>query len=216
MGLTHGIGSGSGASPPGPLRRVLDVGVAGLLLVATLPLLGLAALAVLLSDGRPVLFGHRRLGRGGRAFRCWKLRTMEVGAEEVLERDPALRELHRGNGFKLPGAVDPRVTPVGRFLRRTYLDELPQLLNVVAGDMSLVGPRPIVSEELAEFEPHGAELLSVRPGLFGAWTSLGRARPPYPERARLELAYVRERTVRRDLAILGRSVRAVLEGTEDA
>jgi exopolysaccharide production protein ExoY len=116
------------------------------------------------------------------------------------------------NGFKLPELEDPRVTRVGRWLRRTYLDELPQLVNVIGGDMSLIGPRPIVSEELDQFEPCGSELLSVRPGLFGAWTSLGRRRPPYPERAGVELEYVRRRTMTMELIILFRSVRAVIEG----
>jgi lipopolysaccharide/colanic/teichoic acid biosynthesis glycosyltransferase len=183
----------------------------GLLIVAGPVLLG-AALAVLLASGRPVFFGHWRLGRGGRAFRCWKLRTMVVGAEGELEQTPDLRDRHRRNGFKLPDHKDPRVTRVGRWLRRTYLDELPQLVNVVGGDMSLVGPRPIVPEELDQFEPWGRELLSVRPGLFGAWTSLGRRRPPYPERARVELEYVRRHTVASELIILLRSVKAVIEG----
>lgn len=198
------------------VRRAVDVGVALVLLVVTAPLLIVGAVAVWAAEGRPILFGHRRLGVGGRTFRCWKLRTMHVDAEAALDRAPHLRDQHRDNGFKLPVEDDPRITRVGRLLRRTYVDELPQLVNVLLGDMSLVGPRPIVEEELALFEPHGQELLSVRPGLFGAWTSLGRARPPYPERAHLELEYVRQRTAVRDLAILGRSVRAVLQGQDDA
>lgn len=196
-------------------RRTVDLVAAGLLLVLAAPLLALCALAVVIESGRPVFFGHRRLGRDGRPFRCWKLRTMLPGAEELLERDPGLKSRYVRNGFKLPSTQDPRLTRVGRWLRRHHLDELPQLLNVLGGSMSLVGPRPVVPDELTEYEPHGAELLRVRPGITGAWTSLGRRRPDYPERARLELDYVRNRGIRRDAAILLRSVPAVLRGAPD-
>lgn len=196
-------------------RRAFDIAGGVALLVLASPLLLAGALAVLLSSGRPVFFGHWRIGLRGRPFRCWKLRTMDVGAEKHLEKDPDLKELHRSNGYKLPNGVDPRVTPVGRLLRRTYIDELPQLWNVLMGDMSLLGPRPVQVEQLDHFRPHEDELLSVRPGLFGAWTCLGRSRPPYPERIHLELEYVRNRTWKTDAAILVRSVRAVLEGQAD-
>jgi exopolysaccharide production protein ExoY len=188
---------------------------AAALLVLTAPLL-LAALAlVAVSSGRPLFFGHERLGRGGRPFRCWKLRTMSVGAEELLDRRPELLRLHRRNGFKLPASLDPRIIPGGRWLRRTHLDELPQLYNVLIGDMSLIGPRPIVEEELALFGRDAGVLLSTRPGVFGEWTSRGRRRPPYPERARLEVEWVRNRGPRRDLLILLRSLDVVLRGQQD-
>ena len=198
-----------------PIRRMLDILGAVLLLVASLPALagGMAVLAV--GGGRPVFFGHHRLGQGGRRFRCWKLRTMSVDAEEVLDRDQALRESHRANGFKLPTSTDPRVARWGRILRRSYVDEIPQLFNVLSGDMSLVGPRPIVPEELTQFGRDADTLLRVKPGVFGAWNSRGRDRPPYPRRAELELEYVRNRAWSRDLVILARSVRAVLQGQRD-
>jgi exopolysaccharide production protein ExoY len=202
------------ATAGGAARRVLDLVGASVLLLLALPLLLLGALAVLIGSGRPVLFGHRRIGRDGRTFRCWKLRTMTHGAELWLASDPLLRERHAASGFKLPIHEDPRITPVGRWLRRTHIDELPQLANVLAGSMSLVGPRPIVERELAHYGDAAAELLSTRPGIFGAWTCRGRERPPYPERARLELAYVRTRSLRGDLAILLRSVPVVLRGQE--
>jgi lipopolysaccharide/colanic/teichoic acid biosynthesis glycosyltransferase len=202
------------AASDGAGRRIVDVAGASLLLLLALPLLLLGVLAVLVGSGRPVFFGHRRVGRDGRPFRCWKLRTMTRGAELWLAADPLLRERHATNGFKLPIREDPRITPVGRWLRRTHIDELPQLANVLAGSMSLVGPRPVVERELAHYGDAAAELLSTRPGIFGAWTSRGRARPSYPERARLELAYVRTRTLRGDVAILLRSVPVVLRGQE--
>jgi lipopolysaccharide/colanic/teichoic acid biosynthesis glycosyltransferase len=183
--------------------------------LVTAPLLLAAMAFVALTAGRPIFFGHRRLGRGGRPFRCWKLRTMRVDAERLLEEQPQLLRLHRENGFKLPASRDPRIIPGGRWLRRSHVDELPQLLNVLLGDMSLVGPRPIVEEELELFGEDAAVLLSARPGVVGEWTSRGRGRPPYPERARIEVEWVRRRDVRRDLVILLRSVGAVLRGQED-
>ena len=197
------------------IRRAIDLVVSSSLLVLTLPLLLAGVLAVYLSSGRPIFFGHVRVGRGGRPFRCWKLRTMRRDAQEMLERDDELRERYVANGFKLPLDEDPRVTRIGRLLRRTYIDELPQLVNVLNGTMSLVGPRPIVPEELGEFGAGAGELLRARPGIVGAWTSRGRNRPGYPERVQIELEYVRNPTAMRDLLILVRSIPVVLRGQED-
>lgn len=196
-------------------KRVFDVTVALFLVIVMLPVLATVAAVVWMGSGRPVFFGHRRLGRDGRLFRCWKFRTMTVDAERRLDRDPHLKAQHRTNGFKLPNGDDPRVTRVGRWLRRSYVDELPQLFNVLNGTMSLVGPRPIVPEELECFGPQAHELLAIKPGIIGAWTALGGDRPDYPERAGLELAYVRAHTWAWDLAILVRSVPVVLRGEEN-
>jgi lipopolysaccharide/colanic/teichoic acid biosynthesis glycosyltransferase len=205
------------AAPPRrrlDLRRTLDLVGASLLLLVAAPLLLLGIAAVWLDSGRPVFFGHVRLGLGGRTFRCWKLRTMTVGAEDRLEKEPRLHERYLRNGCKLPTGDDPRVTRSGRWLRRSYLDEIPQLFNVLEGSMSLVGPRPIGPEERAHYYRgrEADELLMARPGIFGAWTSLGHRRPNYPDRARLELEYVRNRSLQQDLAILLRSIPVVLRG----
>jgi lipopolysaccharide/colanic/teichoic acid biosynthesis glycosyltransferase len=201
--------------PADGVRRAVDVVVALALLVLTAPLLALGMAVVALAAGRPLFFGHERLGKGGKTFRCWKLRTMRVDAEKVLELRPELRRLHRQHDFKLPASRDPRILPGGRWLRRTHLDELPQLFNVLVGDMSLVGPRPIVRDELAHFGKDARVLLSTRPGIFGEWTSRGRSRPAYPERARIEIDWVRRRSLARDLRILLRSVAVVLRGQEE-
>jgi lipopolysaccharide/colanic/teichoic acid biosynthesis glycosyltransferase len=193
----------------------LDIVAALLLMACTAPLLLAAMGVVALAAGRPIFFGHLRVGKGGRVFRCWKLRTMTVHAEQLLDHHPELFRLHRENGFKLPASRDPRIIPGGRWLRRTHLDELPQLFNVLVGDMALVGPRPVVAEELELFGADVDVLLSTRPGVFGEWTSRGRKRPPYPERARLEVEWVRNRSPIRDLRILLRSVAVVLCGQED-
>jgi lipopolysaccharide/colanic/teichoic acid biosynthesis glycosyltransferase len=201
------------SSGDGP-RRWFDVAAASVLLVVALPLLAISAVAILLDSGGPVFFGHMRVGRGGRLFRCWKLRTMVLDAEERLEHEPELRRRYLGNGYKIPADQDPRITFIGRQLRRSYLDELPQLFNVLNGSMSLVGPRPIIPGEMAEYGDRAAGLLSVRPGVFGAWTVRGRERPNYPERAVIELEYVRRRSFGRDLVILLQSVPVVLRGQE--
>jgi lipopolysaccharide/colanic/teichoic acid biosynthesis glycosyltransferase len=197
------------------LARLADlVGASGLLLLGA-PILLAGALLVMASSGTPVFFGHLRVGRGGRRFRCWKLRTMRSDAEERLAEDEELHRSYVANGFKLPTGKDPRVLPVGRWLRRAHVDELPQLWNVIRGDMALVGPRPIVPSELEMFGEHALALLGRRPGVFGEWTSLGRRRPPYPDRVAVEMAYVRDPSVARSVRILLRTVGVLLVGQGD-
>jgi exopolysaccharide production protein ExoY len=193
-------------------RRIFDITGALLLLVLSAPLLLLGAALVLAGSGLPIVFGHVRVGQNGKRFRCWKLRTMKRGAELHLVENPELAARHARNGYKLPAHEDPRVTRVGRMLRRTHIDELPQLFNVLFGDMSLVGPRPVIEAELEQFGEDTDILLCAQPGIFGAWTSLGRKRPPYPARAHIELKYVLRRSLRGDLRILLRSIPVVFQG----
>jgi len=192
------------------IKRAIDVSVAGIGLALSFPLMAVAALAIRLeSEGSP-FFGHERVGRGGRRFSCWKLRTMSQDAESRLQVDAALMDAYQRNDFKLPDDRDPRVTRVGRLLRKTSIDELPQLWNVLIGEMSLVGPRPLVADELRHFQGHVLALLSTRPGLTGAWAVSGRHAVSYPKRAEIELRYVRRLSIRQDLAILVRTVGAVI------
>ena len=198
------------------LKRFFDILASSVFLIGTMPLLAVIAVTVRLSSGAPVFFRHGRIGRAGRHFECLKFRTMVVGAEEWLERDAALARQHREQGFKLSLRDDPRVTPFGRLLRRTQVDELPQLWNVLVGDMSLVGPRPLVMEELEWFnEDERGRLLSVRPGIFGPWTAKGRGRPGYPERAQLDLSYTDCADLARDLRLLLAHLPVVLKGQAD-
>ncbi len=197
------------------LREAVDRVTAGVLLVLTSPVILTAAAAVRLTSRGPAFFGHVRVGKGGKPFRCWKLRTMRQDAIDVLHEDDDLHRRYVGNGFKLPSQEDPRVTRVGRFLRHWYIDELPQLVNVLNGTMHLVGPRPVVPEELTEYGEASVELLAVRPGIVGAWTSRGRQRPGYPDRVRIELEYLRNRSALRDFVILARTVPVVLRGQEE-
>ncbi|GHE01992.1 hypothetical protein GCM10008024_19810 [Allgaiera indica] len=192
-------------------KRVFDRLFAALLLVFFAPFLILVAVVLLVTEGRPILFGHTRVGRGGQPFRCLKFRTMVPDAEARLQRlldsDPAARQ-EWAETHKL--SQDPRVSCVGHFLRRTSLDELPQLFNVLRGEMSLVGPRPIVEDESIYYGQHFADYLSVRPGLTGAWQVSGRSTTTYAQRVAIDVAYVRGRSFVGDLCVLFRTVRVVL------
>jgi exopolysaccharide production protein ExoY len=192
------------------MRRWADRLIALLLLVAFSPLM-LACAALVRKDGGPATFAHYRVGGGGRLFRCFKFRTMGPDAEralrELLESDAALREEWR-RYFKLTN--DPRVTPIGRWLRCSSLDELPQLINVLRGEMALVGPRPIPLTELRLYGPARWQYLSVLPGMTGLWQVSGRNRISYERRVQLDEEYVRNRSIWLDCWILAKTVLVVL------
>lgn len=193
-------------------RRVKDaVDVFGAMvgLGLTLPLLGVIALLIALDSPGPIFYRQKRIGKAGVPFWASKFRTMVSGAEERLTADPRLRSRFE-RAYKL--AEDPRVTRVGRFLRRTSLDELPQLINVLKGEMSLVGPRPIVEEELRKYGPWERRLLCVKPGLTGLWQVLRRDEPNYSERVSLDMYYIDHWSVGLDLKILLRTLPSVIAG----
>ena len=192
------------------LRRALDLVGATILLVVLAPLMAFVAFLVRWTSGRPVIHVQQRVGRGGRLFPLYKFRSMVPDAESRLRASEADYARYVASNFKVPVEEDDRITPLGHFLRRTSLDELPQLWNVLRGDMSLVGPRAIVPDELAEYAGYSGMLLRVKPGLTGLWQVSGRSRIGYPERARLDLAYVQGRSVGDDLALLLRTLPAVI------
>jgi lipopolysaccharide/colanic/teichoic acid biosynthesis glycosyltransferase len=182
------------------LNRALDAAAAGLGLAVASPFLAAAAMAIKLDDGGPIFYRQRRVGLDGEEFELVKLRTMEVGAE------------HKGEGFAV-NEGDPRITRVGRTLRRLSLDELPQLWNVVRGEMSLVGPRPTLAYQVEGYTPRQRRRLEVRPGITG-WAQIhGRARLPWDERIELDIWYVEHRSPWLDLRIIARTPRALLAGT---
>lgn len=191
-------------------KRALDLLLSGTALLVLSPLYVAVALAVKLDLSGPVFFRQERLGRGGRRFRLLKFRSMVEEAEERLREDPELYRKYVDHDYKLPPDEDPRITRVGRFLRSTSLDELPQLLNVLKGDMSLVGPRPIVPPEVEEYGIHAPVLLGVKPGVTGYWQISGRSDVGYPERARWEIQYVENWSLWLDLKILLRTVPVVV------
>lgn len=188
-------------------KRVLDVTASATLLVLVVPVLAVVALAVLVCDGRPVFYRQVRVGRGGRPFTMVKVRTMVPDADRLLD---GLRHRNERCGplFKL--GDDPRVTRSGRWLRATSLDELPQLVNVLVGSMSLVGPRPALYDERARFPPALLEREGVRPGITGPWQLHGRLDADFATYCRLDLDYVRSWTLRGDLALLARTPFVVL------
>jgi lipopolysaccharide/colanic/teichoic acid biosynthesis glycosyltransferase len=194
-------------------KRGMDIACAVLLTVLLSPLLLVAALAVRLSSPGPVFFRQQRVGRDGRGFVMLKLRTMYCDSGDGIHRDYVRRlmagEVQADDGlYKLQR--DPRVTPVGVWLRRTSIDELPQLWNVIRGDMSLVGPRPALTWELELFPPWAHRRFEVRPGISGLWQVSGRNRLTMPQGLALDVRYVEERSLLLDLLILVRTVGAVL------
>ena len=182
------------------LNRPLDVAIAGTGLVVSAPLLALAALAIKLEDGGPVLYRQTRVGKDGVDFELLKLRTMVVGAEK------------QGAGFAV-NRGDARITRVGRVLRRLSLDELPQLWNVVRGDMSVIGPRPTLRYQVERYDERQRRRLDVKPGITG-WAQIhGRAKLPWAERIELDVWYVDHRSPKTDLLILLRTPLALFGGT---
>ena len=191
-------------------KRLADVVLSVLLIVVLSPLLLLVAVAVKISSPGPVLFRQRRVGRGGKDFLLLKFRTMHTGAEQRLRFDHRLRHLYAINDHKVPNALDTRVTRIGRFLRKSSLDELPQLFNVLVGHMSLVGPRPVQRDELSCYRHRESVYLGVRPGLTGLWQVNGRNLVRFPQRADLDEMYVTHCSLLLDLAILARTPAAVV------
>jgi len=194
------------------LKRAMDVLGAGALLLVLTPFFLLLAL-IIRRDGGPAFYAHRRVGQGGRQFGCLKFRSMVVDSDRrlaaLLESDAAAR-LEWETTRKLKN--DPRVTAVGRFLRATSLDELPQLINVLKGEMSLVGPRPVTPSELAQYYGAAAEhYTSVRPGITGLWQISGRNDTSYAERVALDVAYATRPSLAQDIRILLRTPLVVLQ-----
>ena len=182
------------------MNRALDVAAASVALAVTSPVLAAAAVGVKLEDGGPVFYRQRRVGLHGEEFGLLKLRTMEVGSEQ------------KGAGYAV-NEGDPRITRVGRVLRRLSLDELPQLWNVLRGDMSLIGPRPTLAYQVERYTPRQRRRLEVKPGITG-WAQIhGRARLPWDKRIELDVWYVEHRSPWLDLKILARTPLALFAGT---
>lgn len=198
------------------LKRAMDVTLGSLLLLLASPLLALVAAGVRLDSSGPILFVQTRIGRGGRPFRMFKFRTMCVDAEARL---PQLAHLNHGGNRLIRIDNDPRVTRLGSFLRRTSLDELPQLINVLKGEMSLVGPRPQSPDEVALYSDDQRERLAVQPGITGLWQVTSRDDPRFDEWIRLDLQYIRHWNLGLDLKILLKTpsvmVRTVSRSTGD-
>jgi len=191
--------------------RLLDIAIAALLLLFLAPLMLLVAALIYITDPGPIFFAHRRLGRDGRTFPCLKFRSMVVDAEQRLKHLLATSAEARdewARDFKL--RRDPRITPIGNFLRKTSLDELPQFINVLRGEMSIVGPRPIVEGEIERYGRYFADYSRVKPGITGLWQVSGRNNVHYRRRVALDVSYARNKCLGLDLRILAMTIPAVL------
>jgi exopolysaccharide biosynthesis polyprenyl glycosylphosphotransferase len=189
------------------LKRFMDIAVATLILLLVLPVMPVIILLIKLDSPGPVLFRQKRVGKDGREFDFFKFRSMHLGAENVIA---SLRPLSGVDGpvFKLK--EDPRITGTGRFLRRSSLDELPQLLNVLKGDMSIVGPRPNLPSEVSQYLPWQKRRLDVTPGITCYWQIAGRSHIGFQEWMRLDLEYIRSRSLVTDIKIMLKTIPAVI------
>lgn len=193
------------------VKRTFDCVVAAALLTIAMPLIAVLATLVKLSSPGPVFFRQERVGKGGRRILIYKFRTMRRNAEQILKANPELYRKYVEGNYKLPQGEDPRITTIGRILRELSLDEIPQLFNVLKGDMSLVGPRPVVPAEIEKYGEYASLLLSVQPGLTGQWQISGRSDiADYARRVRLDMEYIRDQSIATDLQILFRTVPVVL------
>lgn len=192
------------------LKSLIDVVGAALVLILLSPVFIFIAYKIR-KDGGPAFYSHKRIGKNGKPFQCLKFRSMVINAQEVLDellaKDAEARtEWERD--FKLRN--DPRITNIGKFIRKTSLDELPQLINVLKGEMSLVGPRPVIAEEQKYYGEHWEEFLSVKPGMTGLWQVSGRNDTGYDERVRLDTLYIRKWSLWKDVVILWKTIFVIL------
>jgi lipopolysaccharide/colanic/teichoic acid biosynthesis glycosyltransferase len=206
------------ARPTGALRRAaygitkraIDIVASLTALIVLSPILALIALAIKLQDGGSIFYAHTRVGKGGRHFRFYKFRSMIRDADRLKDQLAALNEHADPRTFKMKR--DPRITPIGRILRRASLDELPQLWNILIGDMTLVGPRPPLPREVALYSPEDMRRLEVTPGLTCLWQVRGRGNLPFDQQVQLDVEYIERRCLLLDLEILAQTIPAVVSG----
>lgn len=199
-------------------KRILDLLVATALIIAFLPFWVIIPLLIFFDSGWPVIFTHKRVGKNGLDFELFKFRSMVLNADEILHRKnhQLLKQFKKGD-WKIAAKDDPRITPLGRFLRAFTIDEFPQLFNVIKGQMSMVGPRAYVRKELEEQSRKYKEtkqyiplILSVKPGITGPWQTSGRNEIPFAKRAEMDANYAKNKSIRQDVLILVRTPKAML------
>lgn len=197
------------------IKRTCDIIVSGLALVVLVPTAFLV-MAIIYRFGEnkgPMIYKQRRIGKNGKPFKIWKFRSMVVNADKKLKANPELYRKYIANSYKLPAEEDPRITKFGRFIRKTSIDELPQFVNIFKGDMSLVGPRPVVEPELKEYGDQVEKLLSMTPGAMGWWQASGRSNIEYPERCEVELYYIDHASLGFDLKVIFLNIVSIFKHT---
>lgn len=194
------------------VKRLVDIltGIVGILFFLVVYFL-LFILYSLGGDKGPILFSQDRVGKNGKVFKIYKFRSMVVNAEEKLKENPVLHQKYIENSYKLLPEEDPRITTLGNFIRKTSIDELPQFLNVLKGEMSLIGPRPVVEKELLEYGCRKKIFLSVKPGITGYWQVSGRSNLNYPERCDVELYYIENLSLSLDIHIFFKTLIHVVQ-----
>lgn len=194
------------------IKRFMDIIISAISIIVLIPLLIIVSIAIKIESSGPVFFSQNRVGKDGEIFKIYKLRSMVVNAEELKQK---LMKENEASGPMFKIKKDPRITKIGSFIRKTSIDELPQLYNVLKGDMSLVGPRPSLPEEVEEFEPWMLRRLDVRPGLTCYWQVMGRNSISFEEWMKLDVKYVNERTLWIDIKLIFRTI-FVLFGDNNA
>ncbi len=193
---------------PSFLQRIISL----FLIIILSPIFILLHIIIFLDDGLPTIFSQNRIGKNGKIFKCYKLRSMLNNAEDILRNDESMMKIYIENGYKIPEKLETRYTKYGSFLRKSSLDELPQLFNVLFGQMNLVGPRPIVPKELEHYQGEKRKaFLSMKPGMTGLWQISGRSDLDYPERVDFEISYKSRRSFFLDLQILFKTFLVVLQ-----
>lgn len=189
------------------VKRTADVMLSSIAMVALLPVFAVIALAIKLESKGPVFFKHTRIGKDGKIIKLYKFRSMVDNAEDLIKKFTPEQMKEYQENYKLKD--DPRITKVGKFLRKTSLDELPQLINIIKGDLSIIGPRPVVSEELKKYGVNTEKFLSVTPGLTGYWAANGRSCINYEQRMQMELFYIDNLSFKMDIKVFFKTIEAV-------
>lgn len=191
------------------VKRTTDITLSAVAIVLLLPVFALIALAIKLESKGPVFFKHTRIGKDGKIIKIYKFRSMVDNAEDLIKSFTPEQMKEYKENYKLSN--DPRVTKVGKFIRKTSLDELPQLINILKGDLSIIGPRPVVAEELKKYGSNIEKFLSVTPGLTGFWAANGRSCTSYEQRMQMELFYIDNLSLKMDVKVFFKTIEAVIK-----
>lgn len=191
------------------IKRTMDVVLSTIGLIVLLPVFAIIALAIKIESKGPVFFKHTRIGEKGKIIKIYKFRTMVQNAEELIKSFTPEQMKEYKENYKLTN--DPRITKIGKVLRKTSLDELPQLLNIIKGELSIIGPRPVVQDELEKYGANAEKFLSVTPGLTGYWAANGRSCTSYEERIKMELYYVDNLSFKMDIKVFFKTIEAVIK-----
>ena len=191
------------------IKRAIDCILSIMALIILSPIYLIIALAVKIDSPGPVFFKHTRIGKNGKTIKIYKYRTMVTNAEELIKTFTPEQMKEYKENYKLTN--DPRITKVGKFLRKTSLDELPQLINIIKGDLAIIGPRPVVADELKKYGPNTEKFLSVTPGLTGYWAANGRSCTSYEQRMEMELYYIDNLSFKMDVKVFFKTIEAVIK-----